>query len=100
MRRKDMTQFRVSKKLIKHGISPEKQGLIFFACLNIKDLDPHIQQRIANVCVEVAGDDYQALYKFLTDAYVNHVYICNTYFISKTKLFKLKNEFYLRILKN
>lgn len=92
-----MTQFRVSKALVRMGISPEKQGLIFFACLNINSLDEEIKHRILNTCIEVGGEDYQALYRFLTDPYVNHVYICNTYFMSRSKLFKLKREFYLRV---
>lgn len=91
-----MTQFRVSKALAKNGISPERQGLIFFTCLNIKDMSISIQKKILNLCIDIAGEDYQALYNFLTDARINHIYICNTYFISKTRLFKLKREFYLR----
>lgn len=94
-----MTQFRVSKALTRMGISPEKQGLIFFACLNVKDLDERVGRKILNICMEVGGEDYQALYRFLTDAYVNHVYICQKYFISQKRLFKLKREFYLRFAK-
>lgn len=95
-----MTQFRVSKALVRKGISPKKQGLIFFACLNINSLDEKSRQKILNTCIEVGGEDYKALYRFLTDAYVNHAYICHTYFISKERLFKIKREFYLRIAKN
>ena len=92
-------QFRESKALTKRGVTPEEQGLIFYQCLNVKKLDASIQSKILNTCIDVAAEDYQALYKFLTDAQVNHVYICNTYFISKTRLFKLKREFYLKFNK-
>lgn len=95
-----MTQFRISKSLTRAGISPERQGLIFFVCLNIKDLDKHTQEKILNICLEVGGEDYQALYRFLTDSCVNHVYICNEYYISKSRLFKLKKEFYLKFSEN
>lgn len=95
-----MTQFRISKALMRAGISPEKQGLIFFTCLNIKHLDEQIKKKILNICMEVGGEDYQALYRFLTDSCVNHVYICNKYYISKAKLFKLKKEFYLKFSEN
>lgn len=92
-----MKQFRVSKALIKHGISPEVQGLIFFVCLNVKRLkNPNVEKKILNVCISVAGGDYQALYTFLTNAHINHIFICNTYFISKARLFKLKKEFYIK----
>lgn len=89
-------QFRVSKALAKCGVTPEEQGLIFYFCLNAKKLDANIQNKILNTCKDVAADDYQALYRFLTDARVNHVYICDTYFISKARLFKLKRKFYLK----
>ncbi|MDO5397752.1 MAG: hypothetical protein Q4G33_07460 [bacterium] len=95
-----MTQFRVSRALTRKGISPEKQGLIFFACLNINSLDETFKQKVLNTCIEVGGEDYQALYRFLTDAYVNHVYICNVYFISKARLFALKRDFYLKLAQN
>ena len=95
-----MTQFRVSKALAKAGISPEKQGLIFFTCLNIKLLDDQTKNKILNTCMKVGREDYQALYRFLTDPYVNHVYICNEYYISKSKLFKIKKKFYLKFSEN
>lgn len=91
-----MTQFRVSRTLVNKGVSPEMQGLIFFACLNVNRLDEKSRQRILNTCIEVGGEDYKALYGFLTDAYVNHVYICQKYFIPERKLFKLKRDFYLK----
>lgn len=89
-----MTQFRISAALVKCGISYEQQGLIYFLCLNIKRLSNEIQDKILNICVDVAAADYQALYRLLTDSGVNHVYICSTYFISKTRLFELKRTFY------
>lgn len=95
-----MTQFRVSKALTKVGISPERQGLIFFTCLNIKLLDEQTKNKILNICMEVGEGDYQALYRFLTDSHVNHVYICNEYYISKARLFKLKKKFYLKFSEN
>lgn len=91
-----MTQFRASKSLAKKGINDERQGLICYLCLNVKILDKAARDKIRNICIEVGGDDYQALYRFLTDGNVNHEYICYTYFIPKAKLFKLKHQFYLR----
>jgi len=95
-----MTQFRASKSLEKKGISYEKQGLIFFLCLNVNKLGKAVQDKILNACIEVGGDDYQALYQFLTDGSINHNYIGYTYFIPKTKLFKLKHQFYLKFNEN
>lgn len=91
-----MTQFRGSKALMKDGISDEQQGLIYFICLNIKNVSALIQDKILNICIDIAADDYRALYTLLTNNGVNHAYICSTYFISKTRLFSLKREFYRR----
>lgn len=91
-----MIPLRISKVLVKCGISYEQQGLIYFLCLNIKRLNNEIQDKILNICVDVAAADYQALYRLLTDNEVNHVYIYSTYFISKTRLFELKCAFYQR----
>ena len=90
-----MTQFRVSKKLIKCGVPPEVQGLIFFTCLNVRRMDEAVQRKILNLCTDVAGDDYRSLYKFLTDGYVNHEYIYIHYRVNVKKLFEYKQRFYI-----
>ena len=65
-----MTEFRFSRTLDKLGISYNTQGLIYFLCVNAKRL-PERDKAVLNMCLEVAGEDYQALYKFLTDSSVN-----------------------------
>lgn len=89
-------QRRASRALMKKGVSQKRQEFIRAACLNIEDIDQTLREKIRNICAEVSGDDYQALYRFLTDDNVNHNYISQVYFISETKLFKLKHDFYLR----
>lgn len=91
-----MTQFRVSKKLIKCGVPPEVQGLIFFTCLNVRRMDEATQRKILNLCTDVAGDDYRALYKFLTDGYVNHEYIYTHFGVGEKLLRKYKRDFYVK----
>ena len=94
-----MTQFRISQKLTRCGISPKMQGLIFFTCLNAKELGEETEHKILNLCMGVANEDYQALYRFLTDGYINHDFICREYCIYKEKLFEYKQRFYVEYAK-
>ena len=89
-----MTEFRYSKKLKEQGIDYDAQGLIYFICINVRKMPTEIQRRILNLCTGIAGSEYQALYKFLTDSSVNHNYIQITYSIPPKLLFKWKREFY------
>ena len=91
-----MTEFRFSRTLDKLGISYNTQGLIYFLCVNAKRL-PEQDKAVLNMCLEVAGEDYQALYKFLTDSSVNHVYIQMQYGLHPKRLFNLIREFYKRL---
>ena len=91
-----MTQFRVSKNLSKKGVPPELQGLIFFTCLNVCRIDKKTQDKILNLCIAVAGEDYQALYKFLTDRYVNYAYIYTHFGVGEKLLRKYKRDFYVK----
>ena len=91
-----MTQFRVSKYLKKCGVSAEMQGLIFFTCININRIDEETQRRIINLCIEIAQEDYQALYEFLTNPNINHHYIDIKYGVGEKVLYGYKREFYQR----
>ena len=44
-----------------------KQGLIYFVCMNIKEMPDEIQQKILNLCIEIGKEAYQALYEVLTN---------------------------------
>lgn len=94
-----MTEFRFSRTLDRLGINYNTQGLIYFLCVNARRL-PEQDKAVLNMCLEVAGEDYQALYKFLTDSSVNHVYIQMQYGLHQKRLFNLKREFYKRFRYN
>lgn len=72
----------------------KEQGLICFVCLNVKKLPEEVQRKILNLCIEVAGEDYKALYDFLTDDSLNAVGVCRKHLIDEKKLYKLRKEFY------
>ncbi|MCH5213074.1 MAG: hypothetical protein J1G06_08660 [Oscillospiraceae bacterium] len=93
-----MTQFRVSKALIKAGVSEAEQHIIFGECMKKKT--PEEVERIKQLCEAVGGQWSKALYRFLTDMYINHIYICMEYGIPRETLFDLKRRFYIEWSKN
>lgn len=71
-----------------------KQGLIYFTCVNVKDMPQEVQQKILNLCIEVAGQDYKALYEVVTNDRKSVLSISLEYFINEKRLYKLRKEFY------
>lgn len=73
-----------------------RQGLIYFTCINVRDMPDEIQNKILNLCIEVAGENYRALYAALTDDTKNIHGIALEYHISETQLYFLRKNFYER----
>lgn len=71
----------------------KKQGLIYFLCININDLSPEFQQKIIDLCNEVAGDYAQALYEVVTDDSVTVEAIARRNYMSATRLYDFRKEF-------
>ena len=71
-----------------------KQGLIYFTCVNVKDMPQEVQQKILNLCIEVAGEDYKALYEVVTNDKKSVLSISREYFINEKRLYRLRKEFY------
>ena len=71
-----------------------KQGLIYFTCVNVKDMPQEVQQKILNLCIEVAGEDYKALYEVVTNDKKSVLSISLEYFINEKRLYRLRKEFY------
>lgn len=71
-----------------------KQGLIYFTCMNIKDMPENIQQKVLNLCVEVGQQDYRALYELLTNDNKSVLSISHEYFLNEKLLYKMRKEFY------
>ena len=70
------------------------QGLIYFTCVNIKNQPEHIRKKILNLCIEVGGEDYRALYEVLTNDKVSILGVSMKYYISEKRLYKMRKEFY------
>lgn len=71
-----------------------KQGLIYFTCVNVKDMPQEVQQKILNLCIEVACQDYKALYEVVTNDRKSVLSISLEYLINEKRLYKLRKEFY------
>ena len=75
-------------------LSYNKQGLIYFTCMNINDMPENIQQKVLNLCVEVGQQDYKALYELLTNDNKSVLSISHEYFLNEKLLYKMRKEFY------
>ena len=75
-------------------VSYNKQGLIYFTCVNIKDMPDEVQKKILNLCIEVCKEDYKALYEVITNDRKSILSVSLEYFLSEKKLYRLRKEFY------
>ena len=71
-----------------------RQGLIYFTCMNIRDMPEDIKKKILNLCVEVAQEDYRALYEVMTKDSKSVDAIAREYYISEKKLYGYRKKFY------
>lgn len=71
-----------------------KQGLIHFICMNIKDMPIEVRQKIESLCVEIAGEDHKALYEVLTNDQKTVDRIAREHFINEKKLYIMRKDFY------
>lgn len=71
-----------------------KQGLIYFVCMNYKDMPEDIQKKILNLCMEIGQEDYRALFDVVTNDNKSIVSISLEYFISERRLYEMRKKFY------
>lgn len=71
-----------------------RQGLIYFTCMNIRDMPEDIKKKILNLCVEVAQEDYRVLYEVMTNDSKSVDAIAREYYISEKKLYGYRKKFY------
>lgn len=73
-----------------------KQGLIYFTCMNFKNLPEDKQNNIVNLCREVAGEYADALLLLLTDDTKNIHAVAMRYYTSESQLYRFRKRFYER----
>lgn len=71
-----------------------KQGLIYFTCMDVKNQPEEIQKKILSLCIQVSGEHYQALYTMLTDDTRNIHSVSMEFYISETQLYYYRKKFY------
>lgn len=77
-------------------ISYNAQGLIYFKCMNIKELPEEEQQRIRALCDEIAGEYSGALFTILTDDTKNIHAVAMQHCTSESQLYRFRKKFYER----
>lgn len=71
-----------------------KQGLIYFTCVNIKDMPEDVQQKILKLCAEVGKEHAEVLFEVLTDSTKSIRSLSMEYHISETQLYYYRKKFY------
>lgn len=72
-----------------------KQGLIYFTCVNYKDMPEDVQQRIVDLCDEIGGNEYaDVLFRVVTDSTKSIRSLSMEHHISEMSLYRLRKRFY------
>ena len=71
-----------------------KQGLIYFTCMNYEDMPDSIQHKIRVLCWETTLEHCEALFKVLTDSNETIRSVSFKYNISETQLYHYRKKFY------
>lgn len=82
------------KKKRSINLSYARQGFIFFSCLTYRMQPIAVQKRIENLCVEVAGEDFRALFALLTCEYKTAERVAADYFIPMRRLSDYRKRFF------
>lgn len=71
-----------------------KQGLIYFTCVNIKDMPDDVQQKVVQLCKDIGGINSDVLYKVVTDSNKSIRSLAIENHISETQLYHYRKKFY------
>ena len=72
-----------------------KQGLIYFKCVNFDECSEEEQDKIKQLCADVGGNEYaEVLFKVVTDSTRSIRSLSLEYHISETQLYHYRKKFY------
>lgn len=72
-----------------------KQGLIYFTCVNIDEMPEEVKDKIYNLCQDIGGDDYaEVLFKVVTDSNRSIRSLAMEYHINEMSLYRFRKKFY------
>ena len=72
----------------------EKQGLIYFNCVNYDDMPVEIQNKITNLCKEVGKEYADVLFEVVTDSKKSIRSISIEHHMSESQLYLYRKRFY------
>ena len=75
-------------------LSYNKQGLIYFTCMNYNDMPKHIQDKILRLCEEVGKEHSETLFAVVTDSNKSIRSLALENHISETQLYYYRRKFY------
>lgn len=85
---------RTFKKMRGIKLPYKKQGMIYFTCQNIQECSEETQEHIKELCREIAGADYEALFAVLTSETETVRSVATRYYVAERKLYQLRKSFY------
>lgn len=71
-----------------------KQGLIYFTCVNYNSMPEHIQDKIMRLCHEVGKEHAEVLFEVVTNSNKSIHSLSMEYHISETQLYHYRKKFY------
>lgn len=71
-----------------------KQGLIYFTCVNAEDMPDEINNKIVRICNEVGKEYSDVLYRVMTDSNRSIRSLAMEYHISESQLYDYRRKFY------
>lgn len=72
----------------------EKQGLIYFTCVNYDNIPPQMQDKIERLCEENGKEHSKALFEVVTNSQKSIRALAMEYHISETQLYHYRKKFY------
>ena len=71
-----------------------KQGLIYFSCVNHNDMPDDVKQKIINLCNDVGKEHAEVLFEVVTNSNKSIRALAMDYHISESQLYYYRRKFY------
>ena len=75
-------------------LSYNKQGLIYFSCMNYNEMPKKTQEKIRQLCDDVGKEYSEALFQVMTNSNKSIRALAMEYHISETQLYLYRKRFY------
>lgn len=71
-----------------------KQGLIYFTCINHKDMPEQVEEKIKSLCDDIGKEHSEVLFEVMTNGSKSIRALAMDYHISETQLYYYRKKFY------